>query len=80
MQQIQAVGFHSANMAMGGHLNGHDTIGETMDAVENLATVTAADRTIVATIMANNATLTAKLMAKDIEIAALKIEVKALKA
>jgi hypothetical protein len=68
-QTAHKSGFHSANSAMDQQTVDHQDIQQdTVDAIANLATATAADRTTVATLTATNSRLTQELLAVNAKL------------
>jgi hypothetical protein len=76
-QTAQQSGFHSANMMI--EQGREETMQETVDAIDQLATATASDRGTVATLSTTNAKLATQLEAAQAQIAQLKDEIAALK-
>jgi hypothetical protein len=76
-QTAQQSGFHSASMMI--ELGRDDSMQETVDAIAQLATVTASDRGMVATLTTTNAKLANQLEAAHALIAQLKSEIATLK-
>jgi hypothetical protein len=76
-QTAQQSGFHSANMMV--EQGRHDSMQDTVDTIAQLATVTASDRSTVATLTTTNAKLANQLEAAHALIAQLKNEIATLK-
>jgi hypothetical protein len=76
-QTAQQSGFHSANMMI--EQGRDETMQDTIDAIAQLATVTASDRGTVATLTTTNAKLATQLEAAHAQIAQLKNEITTLK-
>jgi hypothetical protein len=76
-QTSQQYGFHSANMMI--EQGRDDSMQETVDAIAQLATATASDRGMVATLTTTNAKLVNQLEAAHALIAQLKNEIATLK-
>jgi hypothetical protein len=76
-QTAQQSGFHSANMMI--EQGREETMQDTIDTITQLATATASDRGIVATLTTTNAKLATQLEAAQAQIAQPKNEIAALK-
>jgi hypothetical protein len=76
-QTAQQSGFHSANMMI--EQSRDESMQDTVDAIAQLATVTASDRGTVATLTTNNAKLATQLEATHALIAQLKNDIATLK-
>jgi hypothetical protein len=76
-QTAQQSGFHSANMMI--EQNRPESMNETAEAIAQLATATASDRSTVATLTTTNAKLASQLEAPNALIAQLKNEIATLK-